>query len=92
MTRIHQILNIQPTHQTFTFEGRSFDYYPAGLGTIETLYTRWADAPRAVSADIAGGQVALEQAVAVLLVHKFKRGVSATERAAILDRFRARGL
>lgn len=82
---IAAILNISPVHQTFTFEGRSFDYYPAMEGAVEMLCTRWADGSR----DVTSTTRDLEQALAVLLTHSFRRGVSAAERPTILERVRA---
>lgn len=82
---IATILGIPATHQAFTFEDKRFEYYPATEGKAETLFTHWADGSR----DVTGQTRDLGQSLAVLLSHGFRKGVSAAERAAILDRARA---
>ena len=60
-----------PNRIDFAFLGRKFEYYQPGDGVLETLYTRWAGAARSVSEK----KTDLEQAVAVLLMHRFRKGL-----------------
>ena len=88
---IHSILGIEAKDRTFEFEGRTFEYYAEVKESqrAETLFTRWADGSRSASPLHLGRDVELLQQVAVLLSHKFRKGVSAAEREDIIARAKA---
>ena len=75
---------------TYEFRGSRYEYHPGSEehGLIETLGTDWADGWRSV----ASRSPSLPQDLAVLLARKFRKGVSADERVAILAEARNGGL
>lgn len=87
MQAIHQVLGIPHKDKSFTFEGRKFNYYAEDprSRSLEAIYTKWAEGCRSAVV-VSCNDVQTRQQLAVLLAHKFRKGVSAIEREDIIYR------
>lgn len=89
MTTIRELINIPAGRIDFEFGGRKFQYHPAADGTMESLITTWADAPRYATATPGISEHQLRQQVDQLLTHQFRRGMSRSDIDATLQQVRA---
>lgn len=87
MATIAEILGGEPPH-VFEFNGRRFEYHRGSYesGTFETLFTLWDNNSRSVKA--CGNEMDLKQQLAILLSHRFRKGVSAAQRNDIIAQAR----